>query len=57
MEKEITHLKQIVLSLPEKPGVYQYLNAKDEIIYVEHKQRVKQHIEEIRKAGKKWRMK
>ena len=29
----------------------------DEIIYVEHKQRVKQHIEEIRKAGKKWRMK
>ena len=32
MEKEITHLKQIVLSLPEKPGVYQYLNAKDEII-------------------------
>lgn len=32
-------------------------NHKDEIIYVEHKQRVKQHIEEIRNAGKKWRMK
>lgn len=29
----------------------------DEIIYVEHKQRVKQHIEEIRNAGKKWRIK
>ena len=32
-------------------------NHKDEIIYVEHKQRVKQHIEEIRNAGKKWRIK
>ena len=32
-------------------------NNKDEIIYVEHKQRVKQHIEDIRNAPKKWRMK
>lgn len=34
MEKEISQLKQIVLSLPESPGVYQYVNKEDEIIYV-----------------------
>ena len=32
--KEISPLKQIVLSLPESPGIYQYLNEKEEIIYV-----------------------
>ncbi|MCK9157158.1 MAG: excinuclease ABC subunit UvrC [Paludibacteraceae bacterium] len=34
--KEATnsHLREIVLSLPESPGVYQYLNDKNEIIYV-----------------------
>lgn len=44
MEKEITHLKQIVLSLPEKPGVYQYLNAKDEIIYVGKAKNLKRRV-------------
>lgn len=40
------------------PEFNQILNENnDEIIYVEHKQRVKQHIDEIRQAGKKWRMK
>lgn len=34
MEKEISQLKQIVLSLPESPGVYQYVNKENEIIYV-----------------------
>lgn len=34
MEKDISQLKQIVLSLPESPGVYQYVNKEDEIIYV-----------------------
>lgn len=34
MEKEISKLKQIVLSLPENPGVYQYLNKEGVIIYV-----------------------
>ena len=40
------------------PEFNQILNENnDEIVYVEHKQRVKQHIDEIRQAGKKWRMK
>lgn len=34
MEKEISQLKQIVLSLPESPGIYQYVNKENEIIYV-----------------------
>lgn len=34
MEKEISQLKQIVFSLPESPGVYQYVNKENEIIYV-----------------------
>lgn len=35
MEKETpSRLKQIVLSLPDSPGVYQYFNNKGEIIYV-----------------------
>lgn len=34
MEKEISQLKQLVLSLPESPGVYQYVNKENEIIYV-----------------------
>ena len=34
MEKENTRIKEIVLSLPESPGIYQYLNSKEEIIYV-----------------------
>ncbi len=34
MEKEISQLKQIVFSLPESPGVYQYVNKENKIIYV-----------------------
>lgn len=35
MEKEVpSQLKQIVLSLPESPGVYQYFNKEGTIIYV-----------------------
>lgn len=34
MEKEISQLKQIVLSLPDSPGIYQYVNKEGEIIYV-----------------------
>jgi excinuclease ABC subunit C len=33
-----------VLSLPEKPGVYQYLNAKDEIIYVGKAKNLKRRV-------------
>ena len=44
--KEITsiHLKQLVLSLPEKPGVYQYFNSKSEIIYVGKAKNLKKRV-------------
>lgn len=42
--QEVSHLKQIVLSLPEKPGVYQYLNDKDEIIYVGKAKNLKRRV-------------
>ncbi len=44
MEKEVSHLKQIVLSLPDKPGVYQYINNKDEIIYVGKAKNLKRRV-------------
>ena len=39
-----THLKQLVLSLPEKPGVYQYFNSKNEIIYVGKAKNLKRRV-------------
>jgi excinuclease ABC subunit C len=44
--KEITnpHIKQLVLSLPEKPGIYQYLNNKNEIIYVGKAKNLKRRV-------------
>lgn len=44
MEKEVSHLKQIVLSLPDKPGIYQYINNKDEIIYVGKAKNLKRRV-------------
>lgn len=44
MEKEVSHVKQIVLSLPESPGVYQYLNDKNEIIYVGKAKNLKRRV-------------
>lgn len=42
--KEISALKQIVLSLPESPGIYQYLNEKEEIIYVGKAKNLKRRV-------------
>lgn len=42
--KEISPLKQIVLSLPESPGIYQYLNEKGEIIYVGKAKNLKRRV-------------
>lgn len=42
--KEISPLKQIVLSLPEQPGIYQYLNEKEEIIYVGKAKNLKRRV-------------
>jgi excinuclease ABC subunit C len=42
--KEISPLKQIVLSLPESPGIYQYLNEKEEIIYVGKAKNLKRRV-------------
>ena len=44
MEKEVSRLKQIVLSLPDKPGVYQYFNDKGEIIYVGKAKNLKRRV-------------
>ena len=43
-KKEISPLKQIVLSLPENPGIYQYLNEKEEIIYVGKAKNLKRRV-------------
>ena len=32
--KELSTLMEMVKALPDKPGVYQYFNANEEIIYV-----------------------
>ena len=44
MPQEISRLKQIVLSLPDKPGVYQYFNDKGEIIYVGKAKNLKRRV-------------
>jgi len=38
------YLKGIVLSLPDSPGCYQYLNEKGVIIYVGKAKRLKQRV-------------
>ncbi len=45
MEKTVNiHLKQLVSSLPEKPGIYQYFNNKNEIIYVGKAKNLKKRV-------------
>ena len=44
MEENSSKIKQIVLSLPDNPGVYQYLNAKNEIIYVGKAKNLKKRV-------------
>ena len=36
------YLRGIVLNLPEKPGIYQYLNSEGTIIYMLAKQKLKE---------------
>lgn len=38
------YLKGIVLNLPEKPGIYQYLNAEGTIIYVGKAKNLKRRV-------------
>jgi excinuclease ABC subunit C len=47
MEKEFEHLndlKTTIESLPDKPGVYQYFNAQNEIIYVGKAKNLKKRV-------------
>ncbi|MBI9067970.1 MAG: excinuclease ABC subunit UvrC [Salinivirgaceae bacterium] len=43
-EKKIEELKQVVLNLPEKPGVYQYFDADGTIIYVGKAKNLKKRV-------------
>ena len=38
------YLKGIVANLPEKPGIYQYLNAEGTIIYVGKAKKLKKRV-------------
>ncbi len=44
MEKLNPHIKEILQSLPEKPGVYQHLNKEGEIIYVGKAKNLKRRV-------------
>ena len=43
-EKRLTHLKSIVLSMPEKPGSYQFYDENHHIIYVGKAKRLKTRV-------------
>ncbi len=54
--KSDSNLKEIIATLPNKPGVYQYFNADEEIIYIGKaknlKKRVTSYFNKIHEAGK-----
>lgn len=43
-DKKLEELKQVVATLPEKPGVYQYFNADGKIIYVGKAKNLKKRV-------------
>lgn len=43
-ESIISQLRQVVLSLPQSPGVYQFFNDKDQIIYIGKAKKLKNRV-------------
>ncbi len=43
-KQDLDYLKGIITNLPEKPGVYQYLNAEDVVIYVGKAKNLKRRV-------------
>ena len=43
-KQDLGYLKGIITNLPEKPGVYQYLNAEDVVIYVGKAKNLKRRV-------------
>ena len=46
-KQDMDYLKGIVRNLPDKPGVYQYLNAEGTVIYVGKAKNLKKRVASV----------
>ena len=44
MAESVDDLKKIIASLPEEPGIYQYFNKANQIIYVGKAKNIKKRV-------------
>ena len=47
MNLQADKLKNVIASLPDKPGVYQFINKKEEIIYIGKAKSLKKRVSHI----------